>query len=386
MTTFIFSPSLFEIPHIKNAKLVKLEIKPFLHNIVYNYTRPLSVENEIYTLETIPLIREHLGPCLFYIRYRSTTASTEYPSFQITFPQQETSSIRAYRRTINPINLQISIQEDFHAFLNKAKDFNLALENPAYSPNALEELEQYIHNFEVEDIKRLVITQNNPHHWLQTDVIKIQIFLYDYLKDITLNEQTISQTKLIYLFPRKYFRFNYQILWSEQDQPAFEAFHNYFTANECLPFIIDKQSEHPYFFKPVAITKQAIYYNSFNSCLITENNFHDDNRPYRYEQNFQEQQKINTNNNYDEDDTNNEEYMLENQNENRNKDMTLNINENNTSEYNKTPSNLQLRHKMYHKLRHLQLLNLLELQLGLLVQDKTHMIHNHTQIHLYIVI
>ena len=119
---------------------------------MYNYTRPLSFENEPYTLETIPLIREHLDSYLFYIRHRSTTASTEYPSFQITFPQQETSSIRTYRRTINPINLQTPNQEVFHAFLNKVRDFNLALENPKYSPNALEELEQYIHNFEVEDL------------------------------------------------------------------------------------------------------------------------------------------------------------------------------------------------------------------------------------------
>ena len=245
MTSSIFSPSLFEILHIKNANFVKLEIKPFLHNIVYNYTRPLSVENEPYTLETIPLIREHLDPYLFYIRHRSTTASTEYPSFQITFPQQETSSLRTYRRTNNPMNLQIPIQEVFHASLNKVKDFNLALESPKYSPNALEELEQYIHNFEVEDIERLSVTQNNPHHWLQTDMIKIQNFLYQYLKDITLNEQTISQTKLISLFLRKYFRFNYQLLWTEQDQPAFAAFHNHFTADECLPFIIDKQKERP---------------------------------------------------------------------------------------------------------------------------------------------
>ena len=118
MTSSISSPSPFELPYIKNAKLVKLEIKPFLHNIVYNYTKPLSFENEPFTLETIPLIREHLDPYLFFIRHRSTIASTEYPSFQITFPQQETSSSRTYRRTINPINLQIPIQEVFHAFLN----------------------------------------------------------------------------------------------------------------------------------------------------------------------------------------------------------------------------------------------------------------------------
>ena len=92
MTSFIFSSSPFEIPYIKNAELVELEIKPFLHNIIYNYTKPLPFENEPHNLETIPLIREHLDSYLFYIRHRSTTASTEYSSFQITFSQQDLSS------------------------------------------------------------------------------------------------------------------------------------------------------------------------------------------------------------------------------------------------------------------------------------------------------
>ena len=120
---------------------------------------------------------------------------------------------------------------------------------------------------------------------------------------------------------------------SKQDQPAFAALHNHFTAGECLPFIINEQNEHPYFFKPDTLTKQAKGYISYNPRLITENNLHDDNRPYRYEQNVQEQQDIFPNNNYDEDDTNKEENMLENQNENRNEDMAPNINENNASEY-----------------------------------------------------
>ena len=119
MNPSISSPSPFEIPHIKNAKVIKTERKPFLHNIVYNYIQPLSFENEPYSLETIPLIREHLYTYFFYIGHRSTTASMEYPSFQITFPQQETSSIQTYRRTINPINLQIPIKEVFYAFLNR---------------------------------------------------------------------------------------------------------------------------------------------------------------------------------------------------------------------------------------------------------------------------
>ena len=122
----------------------------------------------------------------------------------------------------------------------------------------------------------------------------------------------------------------------------------HFTADECLPFIIKEHNEHPYFVKLDTITKQTIDYISFNSRLITENNLHDDNRPYRYVQNFQEQQDINFNDSYDEDDTNHEEftpenqneddtnheeYVHENQNENRNEDMTLNINENNASEF-----------------------------------------------------
>ena len=101
-----------------------------------------------------------------------------------------------------------------------------------------------------------------------------------------MNEQTIAQTKVISLFLRKYFRFNYQLLWSEQDQPAFAAFHNHFTADECLPFVINKQNEHPYFFKPDKVTPQTMDLKSFDSRLITEINFHDNNRPYRYEQKF----------------------------------------------------------------------------------------------------
>ena len=309
------SPSPFKIPNIKNAKIIKTEIKPFQQNIVYNSTKPLSFENEPYSLETIPLIREHLDTYLFYIRHRSTTVSTEYPFFQITFPQQETSSTQTYRRTINPINLQVHIKDVFHVFLNQVKEFNLALENPIFSPNALQELERYKHNFEVEDKERIVITQDNPHHWLQTDKIRIQSFLYHYFKDITLKEQSIPRIKLSSLFLRKFFRFNYQIIWSEQDQAAFTVFTTHFTADECLPFIINKKNEYPYFFKPEKITRQTIDIISFDPRLITENNLDDDNRPYRYEQNIQEQQSLfTTNENYNENDNNKEDYTLENQN------------------------------------------------------------------------
>ena len=71
---------------------------------------------------------------------------------------------------------------------------------------------------------------------------------------------------------------------------------------------------------------------TFDPHLITENNFNDDNRPYRFEQNIQEQQNLFTNNdnNHEEDDNNNKKYIPENQNENRNENIALHTNENNT--------------------------------------------------------
>ena len=70
MNSSISSPSPFEITYIEDAKVIKTELKLFLHIIVYNYTQPLSFENEPYSLETIHLIREHLDTYLFYIRHR----------------------------------------------------------------------------------------------------------------------------------------------------------------------------------------------------------------------------------------------------------------------------------------------------------------------------
>ena len=316
-TTTTFLP--FQTPVIKNAKVVKLELNPFLQNIISHYTQPLPFENEPHTIETIPFIREHLDTYLFFIRYKVLTITAEYPAFQISFPQQRLNSSHIYRRTINPINLQDPIKQVFHAFLNNVKDHNLTNEIPKYSPNALDDLQRYINNFDVEIIERLVTPEDNPHHWLQADILRIQNFLYHYFKDLTLNDQTIPQIKIISLFLRKYFRFNYQLLWSQQDQSAFTAFPNHFTLEECLPFIISEQNEHPYFHKPQSITKQTLDYIRFDPLLITENDLFADNRPYHYEQNSQDQQNLHFNtNNSTEDDNTDQENTTQKQNQNEN--------------------------------------------------------------------
>ena len=365
-STTTFLP--FQTPVIKNAKVVKLELNPFLQNIISHYTQPLPFENEPHTIETIPLIREHLDTYLFYIRYKVLTITTEYPTFQISFPQQRPNSSHIYRRTINPINLQVPIKQVFHAFLNNVRDHNLANEIPKFSPNALDDLERYINNFDVEIIERLVNPEDNPHHWLQTDILRIQNFLHHYFKDLTLNDQTIPQIKVISLFLRKYFRFNYQLLWSQRDQPAFTAFPNHFTADECLPFIISEQNEHPYFHQPQLNTKQTLDYIRFDPLLITGNDLDlfADNRPYHYEQNSQVKQNLKFNtNNFTEDDITNNENTLQQQNQNENLNDDNQIIENNASEL--LLKNLHFQHIMHHKPehQHQHTLNPLEFQLEL---------------------
>ena len=348
-STTTFLP--FQTPVIKNAKVVKLELSPFLQNIISHYTQPLPFENEPQTIETIPLIREHLDTYLFFIRYKVLTITAEYPAFQISFPQQRPNSSHIYRRTINPINLQVPIKQVFHAFSNNVKDHNLAHETPKFSPNALDELERYINNFDVEIIERLVIPEDNPHHWLQTDILRIQNFLYHYFKDLTLNDQTIPLIKVISLLLRKYFRFNYQLLWSQQDQPAFIAFPSHFTADECLPFIISEQNEHPYFHKPQLITKQTLDYIRFDPLLITENDLFADNRPYHYEQSSQVQQNLPfTTNNYTEDDNTNNE--IHSNNKIKMKTIMMINRSLKTIQVSLLLKNLQFQHIMHHKSEH----------------------------------
>ena len=149
-----------------------------------------------------------------------------------------------------------------------------------------------------------------------------------------MNDQTIPQIQVISLFLRKHFRFNYQLLWSPQDQPAFTAFPNYFTLNECLPFIINEQNEHPYFFRPDAIMQHITDRINFDPHLITENNLIDNNRPYHYQRNTSVQQNplINFDNDDRDNETNNEDLPQQQEiNNENNKDNPLN--KNNTSEY-----------------------------------------------------
>ena len=62
--------------------------------------------------------------------------------------------------------------------MNKLIEFNENLGTPIYRPSILEDLQQKHLHFEVPDIDSQINGQNNPHHWLQQDILQLTHFQY----------------------------------------------------------------------------------------------------------------------------------------------------------------------------------------------------------------
>ena len=272
MTTYPLIPPPFIITDISRSKRsIKNDLIPFLENIIYNYTNPLECEQEPHTITSFPLVREHLDSYLYYIYHKKYVIPSDIPSFQIIFNPVPNINTNVFRRTITPQNIHSDIEEVFNTFLNNLIDFNNSLETPIYLPSAIEHLSTLTNFFEVPDIERKIKYHDNPHHWLERDICQIKNFTYHFFKNITLNAQTVSQIRVYSLFLRKFFRFNYELLWSERDQAAFNAFPNFFTEQECLPFLIKEQNKHKYYVNPTHIPNLFLDLLQFDPMCITEN-------------------------------------------------------------------------------------------------------------------
>ena len=79
--------------------------------------------------------------------------------------------------------------------MSKLIDFNENLDTPIYRPSILEDLQQQHQNFEVPDIDSQINRQNNPHNWLQQDILQTTHFQYNFIQNLTLNDDTIPQIK-----------------------------------------------------------------------------------------------------------------------------------------------------------------------------------------------
>ena len=70
--------------------------------------------------------------------------------------------------------------------MQKLIEFNENQETPLYLPSLLDELKHKSEYFEVPDLEMKVQTHDNPHYWLQQDLLQAKHFQYRFLTIIPL--------------------------------------------------------------------------------------------------------------------------------------------------------------------------------------------------------
>ena len=128
--------------------------------------------------------------------------------------------------------------------MQKLIEFNENADTPLYRPSHLQELKQLSEYFEVPDLDTKVQRHDNPHYWLQRDILQIKQFQYRFFNNIILTDDTIPQVKIFTHFLLNFLRFNYQLLWEQKDQQAYVNFPKILTHIELLPYIIKSENKH----------------------------------------------------------------------------------------------------------------------------------------------
>ena len=141
-----------------------------------------------------------------------------------------------------------------------------------YLPSHLESLREKHEYFEVPDLETTFTRHNNPHYWLQQDIVQIKQFQYRFFEHIILNEDTLPQIKIFSHFLLIFFRFNHQLIWEQQNQSAYVNFPQVLSETVLLPFIIENTNEHT---KTLFHLVQPIlnYKNSILDYSETSDNF-----------------------------------------------------------------------------------------------------------------
>ena len=104
--------------------------------------------------------------------------------------------------------------------MQKLNEFNENQDTPLYFSSHLKDLKHKSEYFDVQYLETKIQRHDDPHHWLQQDILQVKNFQYRFFNNITLTEDTIPKVKVFTQFLLKFFRFNYQLLWEQQDQQA----------------------------------------------------------------------------------------------------------------------------------------------------------------------
>ena len=263
----------------QNRSLIQ-DVTPFLNNIIFQYTNPLPFELEPHTLHTIPLAREHCDSYLYYIRYKTLEITSSQTLFQVIYNPVKGISTGTYYRTIHPQNITLSIRVVFLTYMPKLSEFNENQNTPLYRPSHLEDLKHKSEYLEVPDIKTRIQRHDNPHYWLQQDILLLKNFQYRFFNNIILTNDTIPQVNIFTLFILKFFRFNYQLLWEQQDQQAYINFPQILTQTKLLPYIIKNEHKHLQYRDLTSFNTTYFEQINLDHTFLVEHSETSNNRPF----------------------------------------------------------------------------------------------------------
>ena len=263
-----FAPSTEKGKTTRQNRSLTQGVIPFLNNIIFQYTNPLPFETEPHTIHTIPLAREHCDSYRFYIRYETHEKTPSQSPFQIFFNPVNGINTGTYYRTIHPQNITLSIQDVFIKYIL------------LYLPSHLEDLKHKSEYFEIPDLETKIQRYDNPHYWLQQDIIQVKNFQYRFFNNNTLTDDTIPQVKVFAQFLLKFIRFNYQLLWEQQDEQAYIHFPQILTQTELLPYIIKNEHRDLKYRDPTSFNTTHFEQINLDHNFITEYSETSDNRPY----------------------------------------------------------------------------------------------------------
>ena len=124
---------------------------------------------------------------LYYIHTHTLIENSSFPPISIIF----NDNTNIYTKHIYPSNIFLPISQVFLAFLSKIEEMNNALDQPIFLPSAISELQSKESYFEIPNLEQLRQINDNPHYWLQTDLLQLKQFQYQFFHNITLNDKTI---------------------------------------------------------------------------------------------------------------------------------------------------------------------------------------------------
>ena len=164
--------------------------------------------------------------------------------------------------------------------MQKLIEFNENQDTPLYRPSHLQELKHRSEYFEVPDLDTRVQRHDNPHYWLQRDILQIKNFQYRFFNNIILTDDTIPQVKIFTHFLLKVFRFNYQLLWEQKDQQAYINFPQILTHTELLPYIIKNENKHLHYRDLKSFNITHFEQINLDHNFLVEHSETSDNRPF----------------------------------------------------------------------------------------------------------